>query len=416
MLYYYYYYYYYDYCSTAVWNGADCLLLHKGPLNDDEIYLKSTLLHQWLFGYELPDSVLLLRKDGHVWFLATKKKCDFLKPAVDAVPEKSPVREIHLLVRSKGESDAESYETLWKEALEARVNGTKRAIGIILKEREVNLAGGGLLGPWEAKLTTESEEQDVDLVDVSAGLSFAMSVKDEVELDLMKKSSVLANKVMKHGYVKKMEEVIDSEVSITHETLAAYVEEILDDPSKISLKVPKEDVQSCYSPIVQSGGTYDLKVSAQSTGDKLSNDVIIVSIGARYKQYCSNIARTFFVDPPKKVSESYEVLLELQEACLAAMKPGNQLKAVYKAAVSYLQAKKGFEYLAEHLPKTLGFCTGLDFRENNMLLSPKNQVTFKKGMVFCLSVGFQDLELTKSDRTTLSDKSPVRLLFTQILL
>lgn len=392
------------------------MLLHKGPLNDDEIYLKSTLLHQWLFGYELPDSVLLLRKDGHVWFLATKKKCDFLKPAVDAVPEKSPVREIHLLVRSKGESDAESYETLWKEALEARVNGTKRAIGIILKEREVNLAGGGLLGPWEAKLTTESEKQDVDLVDVSAGLSFAMSVKDEVELDLMKKSSVLANKVMKHGYVKKMEEVIDSEVSITHETLAAYVEEILDDPSKISLKVPKEDVQSCYSPIVQSGGTYDLKVSAQSTGDKLSNDVIIVSIGARYKQYCSNIARTFFVDPPKKVSESYEVLLELQEACLAAMKPGNQLKAVYKAAVSYLQAKKGFEYLAEHLPKTLGFCTGLDFRENNMLLSPKNQVTFKKGMVFCLSVGFQDLELTKSDRTTLSDKSPVRLLFTQILL
>lgn len=397
------------YFSSVVWNGADCLLLHKGPLDDDDIYLKSTLLHQWLFGYELPDTILLVRKDGHVWFLATKKKCDFLKPAANAaIPEKSPIASIHLLLRSKGDGDDENYETLWKEALEARVNGEKRAIGVIVKEREANSAGGGVLGPWEAKLTAESVSQNVALVDVAPGLSFAMSVKDEFELDLMKKSSVLSNKVMKHGYVKKMEEVIDSEESITHEQLAAYVEEILEDPSKISLKVPKEDVQPCYSPIVQSGGTYDLRVSAQSTSGKLSHDVILVSIGARYKQYCSNIARTFLVDPPKRVSETYEVLLEVQEACLAAMKPGNQLKAVYMAAVNCLEQKKGHEYLVEHLPKNLGFGTGLDFRENSMLLSSKSQVTFKKGMVFCLSLGFQDLELSKSDRSMLSDKSPVR--------
>lgn len=391
-----------------VWNSADCLLLHKGPLNDDEIYLKSTLLHQWLFGYELPDTALLIRKDGHVWFLGTKKKCDFIMPAAKAVPDKSPIVEIHMLIRNKGDGDAaENYDILWNNAMETRVNGEKRAIGVVLKEREDNLAGGGLLGPWEAKLTAEAEAQDVALVDAAAGLSFVMSVKDEEELDLMKKSSVLANKVMKHGYVKKMEEVIDSEESITHATLATYVEEILDDPSKISLKVPKEDVQSCYSPIVQSGGAYNLKVSAQSTGAKLSNDIIIVSIGARYKQYCSNIARTFFVDPPKKVSETYDVLLELQEACLAAMKPGNQLKVVYQAAEKYLNEKNGCGYLVEHLPKTLGFCTGLDFRENTMLLSPKSQVTFKKGMVFCLSVGFQDLELVKSDVSAVSDKSAV---------
>jgi nucleosome binding factor SPN SPT16 subunit len=376
------------------------------------LYLKSTLLHQWLFGYEIPDTILLLRKDGHVYFLATKKKCDFLQPAVDKVPKNSPLSAIHLLLRNKEDNDAKNYETLVKEAFEARVNGTKRAIGVIIKEREANIGGGGMLGPWETRLTALSEEQDVALVDVAAGLSFTMSVKDETELDLIKKSSVLANKVMKHGYVKKMEEVIDSEQSITHEALASYIEDILEDPSKISLKVPKEDVQSCYFPIIQSGGVYDLRVSAQSTNDNLSNDVMIASIGARYKQYCSNITRTFFVDPPKKVSETYDVLLEMQEACLAFMKPGNQLKDVYKAATTFLEEKKGYEYLIQHLPKTLGFCMGLDFRESAMLLSSKNQVTFKKGMVFCLSVGFQDLELKESDRSTLSDKSPVRHLST----
>jgi nucleosome binding factor SPN SPT16 subunit len=145
--------------------------------------------------------------------------------------------------------------------------------------------------------------------------------------------------------------------------------------------------------------------------ENLSNDVIVVSIGARYKQYCSNIARTFFVDPPKKISEAYDVLLEVQDACLAVMKPGNQLKDVYKAAISFLEEKKGYEYLVSHLPKNLGFCTGLDFRESTMLLSPKSQVSFKKGMVFCLSVGFQDLQLLESDLSTLSDKSPVRHAF-----
>jgi nucleosome binding factor SPN SPT16 subunit len=340
--------------------------------------------------------------------LATKKKCDFLQPAVGRVPENSPLAALHLLLRNKDDGDAENYDILVKEALDSRVNGMKRSIGVILKERDANLRGGGLLAPWEAMLTSVAQERDVALVDAAAGISFTMSVKDDSELDLMKKSSVLANKVMKHGFVKKMEEVIDSEEKISHEALASYVEEILEDPSKISLKVPKEDVQSCYFPIIQSGGVYDLRVSAQSTGANLTNDVIVVSIGARYKQYCSNIGRTFFVDPPEKVSAAYNVLLEMQEACLAVMKPGNQLKDVYQAATTFLEEKKGYEYLVGHLPKNLGFCIGLDFRESTMLLSPKSQVSFKKGMVFCLSLGFQDLELQESDLSNLSDKSPVR--------
>jgi nucleosome binding factor SPN SPT16 subunit len=248
------------------------------------------------------------------------------------------------------------------------------------------------------------------LADVAAGLAFCMSVKDETELDLMKKSSVFSNKVMKHGFVKKMEEVIDSEESISHEQLATYVEEIIEDPSRINLKVPKEDVSSCYFPIIQSGGKYDLRVSALSNTDKLSNDVIVVSIGTQYRNYCSNIGRTFLVDPPKKVSELYELLLEVQEACLVVMKPGNPLKAVYKAAVTLLRERKGCEYLVEHLPKNLGFATGIGFREPAMLLSPKNQAAFKQGMVFNLAVGFENLSLSEESRSVTPEKSPVKQL------
>jgi nucleosome binding factor SPN SPT16 subunit len=383
-------------------------------LDDDNPYLKSSVLHQWIFAYELPDTIIVLTKSGDFYMLATKKKCDFLRIAAETLQQnQSSIQNIHLLVRNKEDGNAENYSRLWKAAgledndnADGSNNKQQKKIGVIMKERTTNLSGGGILGPWETKLTEAQEAEELSLVDVSAGISFVMSVKDDTELDLMKKSSVLSNKVMKHGFVKRMEEIIDSEKAITHEELANYVEEVLEDPSKIGLKVPTEDVQSCYFPIIQSGGNYDLKVSAQSTGEKLSHDIITVSFGARYRTYCSNIARTFLVDPPKKVSETYEILLELQDACLNAMKPGTPIKNVYKAAVKFLQERA--PHLVGNLTKNLGFATGIDFREQNFILSGKNSATLKEGMVFCLNLGFQDVELTEDDRNATPDKCPVR--------
>jgi len=54
-----------------------------------------------------------------------------------------------------------------------------------------------------------------------------------------------------------------------------------------------------YTPIIQSGGKYDLKVSAESNQDNLKADVILASMGIKYKEYCGNIARTFMIGPHK---------------------------------------------------------------------------------------------------------------------
>jgi len=42
--------------------------------------------------------------------------------------------------------------------------------------------------------------------------------------------------------------------------------------------------------------------SAESNGDNLVPQCIILSLGARYKGYCSNVARTLLVDPTKDQS------------------------------------------------------------------------------------------------------------------
>src|SRR4051812_36477851 len=69
-----------------------------------------------------------------------------------------------------------------------------------------------------------------------------------------------------------------------------------------------EAVDWCYTPIVQSGGVYDLKSSAVSNSDPLHAGTIIASLGVRYKSYCSNIGRTYLIDP-NKVIISYSLFL-----------------------------------------------------------------------------------------------------------
>jgi len=58
----------------------------------------------------------------------------------------------------------------------------------------------------------------------------------------------------------------------------------------------------CYPAIIQSGGNYSLKFSAVSDKNTtLHFGVIICSLGARYKSYCSNIVRTLLVNPTKTI-------------------------------------------------------------------------------------------------------------------
>lgn len=337
--------------------------------------------------------------------MATKKKCEFLAQAVGKAPADSSIQGLTILERNKADGNAENFATLLKAVNDSDEEEATRKVGVFMKERAANKEGGGIVAACEEKLDAESS---IEVVDVTGGVSFVMATKDDSELDLLKKSSVLSNKVMKHGCIPRMEEIIDSELKVTHEELSGEFDAMIEDPSKINLKVPKEDVQSCYFPVAQSGGEYDLRVSAQSNSETLKYDIIIISLGARYKLYCSNIARTFLVDPPKKVSDTYETLLSMQDACLEAMKPGKPLKGVLKAAVNYLRDSGNLD-LISHLPKNLGFSIGLDFRDSTMTLSAKNPATFRPGMVFSLVLGFNNVELPDSAKTATNSKSAVSL-------
>lgn len=81
-------------------------------------------------------------------------------------------------------------------------------------------------------------------------------------------------------------------------------------------------LEMCYPAIIQSGGNYSLKFSVESDKNNLHFGVVTCSLGARYKQYCSNIVRTIMVDPTQEQQDNYEFLLTVQEQILNKLKHG----------------------------------------------------------------------------------------------
>lgn len=160
------------------------------------------------------------------------------------------------------------------------------------------------------------------------------------------------------------------------------------------MKLKAENVEICYPFIVQSGGEYDLRWSAGSNDRTLVYEptgVVICQLGCRYKWYCSNVGRTYLIDPPRVVSDAYTALLAAHSAACAALREGVRCSDVHAAAVAALAAMPGGAELVPHLTKTLGMATGLEFRDNVMSLGPKCEVMIPAGAAFNLTTGLADL-------------------------
>ena len=110
--------------------------------------------------------------------------------------------------------------------------------------------------------------------------------------------------IMKEHVMPKILSVVDEGKKVTHSKLSEDFENALTNQlKKFKTKLPStlntDFVDICYPPIIQSGGVFSLKPSAISSDENLDSGIILCSLGARYKSYCSNIGRTFMIDPTK---------------------------------------------------------------------------------------------------------------------
>ncbi|XP_057435713.1 FACT complex subunit SPT16-like [Lotus japonicus] len=372
---------------TDLWGSSDAIAIACPPPSEDLRYLKSTALNLWLLGFEFPETIMVFMKK-QIHMLCSQKKASILesvkKPAREAVGVEL---EVVLHVKPKNEDGTALMDAIFL-AIRAQSKSDGRdasTIGYISREAPE----GKLLKAWAEKL----KNSNFHLIDVANGLSTLFAVKSNEELTSIKRAAYLTTSVMKNFVVSKLENVIDEEKKVSHSTLMEETEKVVLEPSKVNCKLKAENVDICYPPIFQSEVGFDLRPSAVSNDDLLHYDtasVIICAVGARYKSYCSNIARTFLIDADPLQSKAYEVLLKAQEAVICSLKPGNKLSVAYQAAVSVVE--KDAPELISNLTKSAGTSIGIEFRESGLNLNAKNEQIIKEGMVFNVSLGMQNLQ------------------------
>ncbi|KAI5424901.1 FACT complex subunit spt16 [Lathyrus oleraceus] len=320
-----------------------------------------------------------------IHILCSQKKASILNSVKKSAKESVGV-EIVFHVKARNDDGASLMDSIIR-AFGARSSST---VGFIAREKPE----GKLLEGWDEKLRNSK----FVLSDVANGFSALFAAKSDEEVTFIKRAAYLTASVMKNFVVSKLENVIDEEKKILHSELMEETEKVILEPSKVNCKLKAENVDICYPPIFQSGGKFDLRPSAVSNNEELyyaSAGVIICGVGARYKSYCSNIARTFLIDADPIQSKAYEILLKAHEAVIGSLKPGNKLGASYLAAVSVVE--KDAPHMVSCLTKSAGTGIGIEFRELGLKINAKNDEIVKEGMAFNVSIGFQNLQCENSE-------------------
>ncbi|KAI9190105.1 FACT complex subunit spt16 [Blastocladiella emersonii ATCC 22665] len=363
--------------NPSLFGDADAVAVVVGGTDDENPYQKGPALQMWLLGYEFTDTVFLITRDGTFTILTSAKKATYLEPILSgSVP-------VNILRRTKEDSQLPQFFDV------AKASGEGKSLGIFPRDR----LSGKFAPEWQAAV----EASGMQTVDASIGAAFAMGTKDQIELRQMSTASKIAAAIMKNFFYLDVMETIDEEKVVTHEALSLRMDDLLTD--KINqhakrLKFPADadlpSVDWCYLPVVQSGGEYDLRPSAQSNTKTLHAGTILCTLGVRYRSYCSNIARTMLINPTKAQDKNYEFLLELYGFVLSILRPGAKCKEIYNKAVGYVKNKR--PDLEANFTKNLGFGIGLEFREVQYILNAKNDTEIPLNAVFNLSVSFQNLE------------------------
>ncbi|KAH3679669.1 hypothetical protein WICMUC_000809 [Wickerhamomyces mucosus] len=361
-------------------NGADSLIAVIGSTDEENPYQKSTILHNWLLGYEFPATALFITKDKTI-FVTSVGKAKYLNGL------KSDSLEIW--GRTK---DIEHNKNLFQDLTDLLIKTEK--IGILPKDKYQ----GKFITEWEPLWNDVKDK--LDLIDITLPLSKVLETKDSDEFKKLQLASKTSKLFMDY-FQNEMVNIVDEESKITHNKLSEKVENKIDEQKfltdikkKIGNELDLNQLDWCYTPIIQSGGKYDLKPSAVSNNENLhDNGVVIASLGIRYKSYCSNIGRTFLIDPSEQVEKNYDFLLQLEKYILSILKPGLKGQEIYSKSLEYI--KKERPDLESNFTKNSGWIIGLEFRDSSFILNGKNERIIHDNSAFDITIGFNNLNDNK---------------------
>jgi Xaa-Pro aminopeptidase len=97
----------------------------------------------------------------------------------------------------------------------------------------------------------------------------------------------------------------------------------------------RHDADIAYHPIVGGGANACTLHYHENNAELCDGDLLLIDAGCEYRYYASDITRTFPVNGrfSREQKAVYDVVLEAQDAAIAAVRPGNHWNAPHDAAV-----------------------------------------------------------------------------------
>ncbi len=118
-----------------------------------------------------------------------------------------------------------------------------------------------------------------------------------------------------------------------------------------------------------------------------SNSFVLMDVGARYRNYCADVTRTFIFEPDKKtdkykrMADMYETVKEAQAIALKAIKPGADASEAHVAAEKHINSARNGIYKGKFI-HALGHSIGIETHDGNIALAPNMHFKLREGMVF----------------------------------
>lgn len=235
-----------------------------------------------------------------------------------------------------------------------------------------------------------------DLIDISEPIKHARAVKDDAEIECMKKSCNIASKIY-----RKIPDMLHE--GLSESQLAA----------KLAFEMQNSGGSGLAFDSIVGFGRNSAKQHYTPTNYRLrKNQLVIMDYGTKYKRYCSDITRTLvFGKASKEHRKVYDIVLEALkvgvENCIAGNR-GSDVDAKVAAVINSTQYKGRFIH-------STGHSLGLSVHEGDFLAADSD-VILEPGMVVTVEPGIylpqlggvrieDDVLVTKGTPMTLTSAS-----------
>ena len=371
----------------------DAFVLIRGKYledNEESKQVKTSGFHEYILGYDFADSLIFFSPKTIYFVVASKKKI-----ILQSIEKRkgANIPDIEIILKANVEDNTPKIKDILENILK-EMNKSEINLGYMKEEKGV--------GKTVEEFYKVAENMDnVNLVDTPLLVDEILQIKDEIELKLINISGKYSCQLLDY-LNKSFENAIEEEKSITHEKISENIKKLTEKESfnkkfidkNKELKVDPASLEIKYLPVIQSGGKYTWDPFQPSDSSKLSNDIIICKSFATYKEYNSQVIRTFMIDSSKAQQTQYKILLAAFDKMIVLLKDAVKKEEktfgdIYKEIKDFIISKD--ESLTNSIPECMGYGIGIEQSNENLRITENCKIPVQNGMAIFIYLCLDNL-------------------------